>query len=321
MRHFLYAGMLLITAVLPVTAWAVQVVTGSYVGNATDNTDIVISPACQPVAVLVKRDSAAVELTAKFSTMSGTESKNVTGTALLTTGIKAFNADGFRLGTATTTNSSGATHYYVAICENGQADVSVDTWAGDNTDNRDITLTGGSFTPEVCMVLSNGTGVQSWRGSTSHSGDSASRLNTLTSTQSNEIQSFSAGTMQVGSGLNATGTNYYSLCVKASSGVASGSFTGNTSDDRDITAIANPKFVLIKGDSTTAEPSHRFGIGGDASWCSADASAANIIQALSSTGFQVGTSTCANENTVTMRWFALTDFSAASFGPLRRRTQ
>ena len=311
-------GVIILAVVLPSPVWAIQVVTGSYTGTGTDNTDIVISPACQPVAVLVKRNSAAVELTARFDSMAAGESKNVTGTALLTTGIKAFNADGFRLGTATTTNSSGTTHYYVAICDNGQGDLSVDTWAGDNTDNRDIVLTGGSFTPEVVLVLSSGSGVQSWRGATSHSGDSASRLNTLNGVQSNEIQAFAAGSVQVGSGLNVTGTTYYSLALQGSAGVASNFFTGNASDNRDVTAISNPKFVLIKGDSTTAEPAYRFGIGGDAAWCSEDAAAANLIQAFQSTGFQVGTDACANENTVTMRWFAISDFSADNFAWRRR---
>ena len=307
--------LLVLMLALASPALAVQVVTGSYTGNGTDNTDIVISPACQPVSVFVKRDSAGVELTARFSSMGTNESKHVTGTSLLTTGIKVLNSDGFRLGTASTTNGSGVTHYYVAICDNGANDIAINTWAGDNTDNRDITLS-PSFTPEVCVVLSSGTGAQSWRGATSHSGDSASRLNTLSTSQVNEIQSFSAGVMQVGSGLNATATTYYSMCLKASTGVASGNFAGDASDNRDISTIASPEFVLIKGDSTTNEPSYKFGIGGDAAWCSGDASAANIIQSLSSTGFQVGTATCSNENAVTMRWFALTDFSARRGGQI-----
>lgn len=311
----LFVSMLIVLA-LASPAHAIQVVTGSYTGNGTDNNSIVISPACQPKAVFVKRNSAAVELTARFDSMGANESKHVTGTSLLTTGIKTLDASGFTLGTASTTNGSGVTHYYVAICDNGAADFSTDSWSGDNTDNRDITLTDATFTPEVVLILASGAGVQSWRGANSHSGDSASRLNTLSTSQANEIQSFASGSFQVGSGLNATGTTYYSVALKASAGVSSGSFTGNTSDDRDITAIANPEFVLIKGDSTTAEPSHRFGIAGDASWCSADASAANIIQALSSTGFQVGTNTCANENTVTMRWFAIADFAPRRGGSM-----
>lgn len=313
----LFIGVLLWTP-----AYAIQVVTGSYTGNATDNTDITISPACQPVAVFVKRDSAANELYARFASMGANVSKDVTGAATeVTNAIKALNANGFRLGTNVSVNANTITHYYVAICDNGQNDVATTTWTGDGTDNRNISIT-PSFTPELVIILRSSAAAQYWRGATSHTGDSAAELNVLDSNSPNAIQSFGSGQFQVGTLANTNTVSFYSLSLKASTGVATGLFTGNATDNRDISTIANPKFVLIKGDSLTTEPCYRFGLSGDLSWGSADASAANIIQALQAGGFQVGTNSYANENTVPMNWFAITDFTASStsFGVLHRRT-
>lgn len=300
-------------------AHAIQVVTGSYTGNGTDNTDITISPACQPSALFVKRNNAANELFARFSSMATGTSKEVTGAASeVSTAIKQFNSDGFRLGTHTSVNNSGSTHYYVAICDNGAGDISVDSWTGSSgTDNRNITMT-NSFLPELVIVLRSNNGVNYWRGATSHSGDSASPMNTLAGNTSDALQSFSTGQYQLGTLLNANGISFYALAIKSSSGAATGVFTGNGSDNQDKSTIASPEFVLLKSDSATSEPAYKFGISGDAAWCSAAASAADIIQSLSSSGFQVGTNACANENAVSMPWFALTDFSS-SFGVYHRR--
>lgn len=305
-------------------AYAIQVVTGSYTGNGVDNTDITISPACQPVAVFVKRDNAANEMHARFSSMATGTSKSVTdATAEVTTAIKQFNANGFRLGTHASVNNNASTHYYVAICDNGAGDISVDTWTGTTVDNRNIPLT-NNILPELVIILRSNNGVQYWRGSTSHTGDSAAELNVLDSNSPDAIQSVSQGQIQLGTLTNANTIVFYSLALKASSGVASGVFTGNglpsgtPTDNRNITTIDNPKFVLLKGDSLTNKPAYKFGISGDAAWCGANASAVDIIQAFQTGGYQVGTNACANENTVAMPWFAITDFTASS-GALRRR--
>lgn len=318
MRRLIVVLALLLSA-SPVAA--IQVVNGSYTGTGSDNTDITISPACQPVAVFVQRDTAAVEAWARFASMGTNVSVDITGTALETTvNIKSLLSNGFRLGTGSSTNGSGSTHYYTAICDNGQNDVATSTWNGDTTDNRDISLS-PSFTPEVVMVLQSSSGVRWFRGATSHSGDAASRLNSAAGDDTNAIQSFSAGSFQVGTSANATAVTYYSLALKGSSGVASGNFSGNGSDNRDIATIASPKLVWVKGNSGTNQSAWRFGgLAGDAAWCASGASAADMIQTLTSTGFQVGTNTCVNENAVTMRWMALTDVGS-SISMQRRRFQ
>lgn len=315
------AWLVLISVLLASPAYAIQVAVGTYTGDGNATQDIVTSPACQPRVVFVKRDTAANNLFVRIDTMASTTSKSVTDAATETTaGITTFNANGFRVVTGQL-NSAGATYYYATICDNGANDIATNTWTGDGTDNQNVTLSPNTFSPELVVIVGASTGVNYWRGATSHTGDSAAELNALDSNSPNAIQSFSTGSFQKGTLTNANTVKYYSFALKASAGVATGLFTGNGTDNRQITAIANPKMVLMKGDSLTRLPAYRFDIAGDASWGGTDASAADLIQTLNSTGFIVGTSTYVNENTVPMLWFAITDFASSSSGPLRRRVQ
>ncbi len=290
-------------------AWAIQVVSGSYVGDGTDDRNIVISPPCQPKAVFIKRDVATSNGIVLFASMGANNSGRFTST---TQGgsdqIQQFNSDGFQVGTSVVVNALGATIYYTALCDNGVNDFAEGTYSGTNADDRNI-VTSPAFSPELVMVMPSSTQAVTWRGATSHSGDAASRINSAAGEGANYLQAFNADGFQVGVSNNVTGTTYYYIALKASAGVATGTFTGNTSDNRDITTNLLPKLIFIKGDSTTKGIGYRFGSNtGDASFCLVDASAANIIQAFAATTFQVGTASCANENTVAMRWFALTDF-------------
>mgnify|MGYP000922529205 CR=1 FL=1 len=311
---------------LALPAFAVQVVTGSYTGNGADNRNITISPACQPLAVFIQRSDAAWIGQVYFSSMSTNSSGEFTGTAQAQADrIQQFNSDGFQLGTQSYVNSNGSDYRYAALCDNGANDIAVGTYAGNASDNRDITIS-PAFSPEFVAIITSTSTYTAWRGANSHTGDSASIFNVANAEVSNYIQAFNVNGFQVGTGFNANTINYYYLAIKGSaSGVATGSFTGNATDNRDITAPNfQPKLVFIKGNSATSKVASRFGNTGDASFCGDNAEAADIIQSLIATGFQVGTSSCSNENAVAMRWAAFTDVSAAadaSFGFYRRRVR
>lgn len=296
-------------------SWAVQVVTGSYTGDGTDNRNITISPSCQPVAVFVGRtDSAGWGQQVFLSSMSTNSSGSLTGTDQgQADRIQQMNSDGFQVGTGSYVNANGSAYRYAAICDNGASDVAVGTYTGNAADNRDITIS-PAFSPEFVAIITSTSTYTAWRGASSHTGDSASIFNVANAEVSNYIQSFGASGFQVGTGFNANTINYYYLAIKGSaSGVATGSFTGDTNDNRDITAPNfQPELVFIKGNSATNKIAARYGNTGDNALCGDAVEAANIIQSLISTGFQVGTSSCANENTVTMRWAAFTDVSAPS---------
>ena len=298
-------------------SWAVQVVTGSYAGDGTDNRNITISPACQPLAVFLQRSDAAWGGQVFLSSMSTNSSGEYTGTSQNQADrIQQMNADGFQVGTQSYVNASGSAYRYMAVCDNSANDVAVGTYAGNAGDNRDITIS-PAFQPEVVIVFPSNGGLAPWRGATSHSGDTASFLNSAAADAPNYIQQFNANGFQVGTSANSNAVNYYYLALKGSaSGVVTGSFSGNGSDNRDITTPGfQPEFVLVKGNSTTKKVATRYASqSGDLSFCADAAEVANIVQSFISTGFQVGTDTCTNENAVTMRWAAFADVAAPTGG-------
>ena len=107
------------------------------------------------------------------------------------------------------------------------------------------------------------------------------------------IKAFEADGFEVGkeNEVNKDGEAYHYIAWKASSGkMAVGSYLGDGTDDRDITGLGfGPEYVIVKSEDEF-EPVHRpDSLAGDSSLWFADAvSAANLIQALDTDGFQVG---------------------------------
>jgi hypothetical protein len=81
--------------------------------------------------------------------------------------------------------------------------------------------------------------------------------------------------------------------------IAVGSYTGNGADDRNITGIGfTPKMVLIKDNNGVYAVNGRWGSTGDLSGLlSAAVWTTNLVQALNSDGFQVGSNGAVNNNT------------------------
>lgn len=298
---------------------AIQVITGSYSGNGGDDRDLTISPACQPVAVFIKGNGSS-SLVVMYGTNSTNASMRLTdSTQNNANEIQQINSDGFQVGSGANVNSvSGITYHYLAICDNGAGDIAQGSYTGTTGDNRDVPIT-PAFSPELVILSAATNGfVGVWRGANSHSGDLTSAFS-ANANSTNWIQAFNADGFQVGSTFNAAGTYHY-LAIKASAlGVTTGNFTGDTNDDRDITTGFLPEFVLVKGSSATKGAGYRFTSSTALNaYCNQAAEATNIIQAFGATTFQVGTDTCANENTIIMRWFALADVSPSA-GGIRRR--
>lgn len=116
---------------------------------------------------------------------------------------------------------------------------------------------------------------------------------------------------------NNTETYYYAAFKAVSSAINQGNYSGNGSDNRNISISGafQPEFVLVQAeggtsvqraiwhpDSTfTADDSHSF---------SANDPGANHIQAINSDGFQVGTDTQVNENLINNNYIALKENAA-----------
>ncbi|HCN77498.1 MAG TPA: hypothetical protein DIT13_09940, partial [Verrucomicrobiales bacterium] len=88
--------------------------------------------------------------------------------------------------------------------------------------------------------------------------------------------------------------------------VANGTYTGNGSDNRNITSAGfQPDLVIIKGASSVAPAFRTSTMSGDASkLATANSLASNIIQSLLSNGFQLGTNAAVNSNGMRYDWVA-----------------
>ena len=89
--------------------------------------------------------------------------------------------------------------------------------------------------------------------------------------------------------------------------VASGSYTGTGLDNRNIAVAFQPDVVIIKGNNAQAAVARTSTMTGDFAKPVAGATAltANTIQALQTTGFQVGTDARVNTNAITYNWVAI----------------
>src|SRR5439155_145441 len=124
---------------------------GTYVGNGVDNTQIV-QLGFQPDLVIVKGDSTQYPVV-RTSTMAGDASKPMGGAAALAMNlIQSLDSTGggaFTVGFDARVNSNAQTYYYAAW-KAVAGEMNVGTYAGNNTDNRNIT--GVGFQPEYVVT-------------------------------------------------------------------------------------------------------------------------------------------------------------------------
>lgn len=283
-----------------------QVAVGTYVGNGSDNhaiTDIGFAP----VAVFVKSGSTIADTVLALSSMPAGQSALLTTSAALETDcVKSLDAGGFTLGTDFRVNQNGTTYHYLALGDNDNADLHVGSYTGNGVDNTSIS--GCGFQPDFVLVRSIGAYGGVWR-----TGDVAGDVTAnfvANSDFSNGIQALEANGFQIGSGAvyntNKSGLDYAYLAVKKGTLTAGGTYTGDGTDDRDISGVGfQPDVVWIKRQGTSAAVSRPSTESGDNThYIQATAKAANLIQALAADGFQVGSSAVVNNSGSSYRWWA-----------------
>lgn len=186
------------------------------------------------------------------------------------------------------------------------------SYVGDGTDNRSITVEAG-FQPDIVFTIPDAP-EYIFEKSTAHGGLDSSILATNSEYLENFIQAFEANGFQVGSGadVNQSGKNIYYVAIKIDSAdSASGSYTGDGVDNRDITGVGfDPTYVYIKRDGTTrgqfmtdecaANDSQNFNNG---------VSQTNSIQDLIADGFEIGTNATVNTSNSNYVWSAFKDVS------------
>ena len=276
---------------------AIKMATGSYTGDGADNRAIAVG--FQPDFVMVK-DTGNREGAARSSSMVGDLAKPMGSlTALAADNIQSFAANGFVVGTANRVNQSGRTYHWVAFKSNSQA-MKVGTYNGNGTSQS---ISGLGFSPELVILMGNNAqrAVSRFSGmSRSYGFDSSTGV--TTGVTSLDADGFSVG---AAAEANANGIAYHYVAFNnVANSINVSSYTGNNTDDRNVATVGfQPEYVMVRADdSATARSAnaHPASLAGDNTLLfTATASGTNRIQALQSNGFQVGTSTDVNANTVT----------------------
>ena len=282
---------------------AIKMASGTYTGNATDNRAITVG--FQPDFVMVK-DTAATEGAARSSSMAGDLSKPMGSlTAFTADHIQSLDATGFTIGTNNRVNRNGRTYHWVAFKANSQA-MQVGTYNGNGTTQS---IAGLGFQPELVILMGN----NAQRAAARYSGAARTYGFDASTGVTTGVTAFGADGFTVGAAAeaNANGVAYHYVAFNDfANSISVGSYTGNNTDDRAIaTPNFQPEFVMVRADDTAtgrAANWHPSSLAGDSSLLlTATAAGTNRIQAFQATGFQLGTSTDVNANTVSYRYVAV----------------
>jgi hypothetical protein len=125
------------------------VVTGSYVGNGTDDRAF-IGLGFAPAFMVIKADDSEPVI-CRTSSMSGDASKEMADdVSLLANRIQSLDADGFTLGSDNDVNKGGKTYHWTAFAAK-PGEITVGSYVGDGADDR--LVSGLGFEPDLVIVL------------------------------------------------------------------------------------------------------------------------------------------------------------------------
>lgn len=298
---------------------ALYIATGTYTGDGTDNRNITVPTSFAIKFIYIKRsDSASTTSGCAVGSISGMGDGTFLGFEnrdLQTNLVQSMGTGTFQVGSGATVNTNAVTYYY--LCLGGDdSDIKVGTYTGNSGDNHAIT--GIGFQPETLIVKGNLNSYAATRFGTS--GDSTQFFGDVPNLsdfiQSLDSDGFTLGTQAT---VNASATTYYYCAIKSVSGQTKvGTYTGNGSDNTNITGVGfQPEMVWIKQGSSSqmlcwTDTAHS---ADSTSFTNpSTANAANAIQALQSDGFQLGTSGHVNTNSASYYYYAVKNASAPPAG-------
>ena len=285
-----------------------RVATGTYTGDGIDNRAIT-GVGFQPDVVIVKGDTSATRAVARAATMTGDQTKPLTGVlSLVTNRIQSLDLDGFTIGTYAAVNTSGVTYRWIAF-KAAAGELKVGSYTGNGTGQS---ITGIGFSPDYVAMLGSNADNAIHRSSTMTTAyrfnDPAAGVDSLNSL---DADGFSVGSHAQ---VNASGITYHYLAWNVLPGkVAAGSYSGDGLDDRSITGVGFlPEYVIIKANATGAACDrgvHRpSSISTDSTLNFTTANSfANGIQTLQPDGFQLGTDCTVNTSGATYHYIAFND--------------
>ena len=286
-------------------AGTLAVKTGTYTGDGADNRTIA-GVGFTPKVIFIMGDTGNGSPVVRMNTMAGDESVEIDAAGGGGVNIiQSIDSDGFTIGTASSVNENTVRYDWVALA--GTALVTV-SWSGDGVDTRDITTTGVNPTFVFIAPASGQNQPPTWRGA-SPAGDAAFHGNTAQA--ANLIQTLGTAKFTIGNDAsvnNATGTpTYHAFAVEGGAAAyTTGTYAGNSTDNRNITTTGmNPILVFVKIDFAVNGTFRTDGMGGDKSKNFTPlAYAADEIQSLGTTQFQVGTASTVNLSGFNYYWWA-----------------
>jgi hypothetical protein len=293
---------------------------GSYTGNATDNRNIT-GVGFVPNFVFVKNANAATAAAGVFNITDsyGDYSSFFTDTASAVDHIQALQTDGFQVGASSNVNGSGNTIYYAAFggaanwSASGTFKMTTGSYVGTGSS---FSITGLGFAPDLVIIKDSAANYAVFR-TRVMGGDSTAYFANAAANFTGGITALGTDGFTIGTSaiVNTAGNTYYweafggafnPLTNSGSADFAIGAYTGNGIDNRNIVRLPfQPNLVTVKRSGATAGAWRTSALSGDlSSFFAGTAETTNIIQALNSDGFQIGTAANVNSAANVYFWFA-----------------
>ena len=265
-------------------------ITGMYTGNGT--TLNVTGLGFQPDVVIIKETSNNKVAVIKTSTMAGAASKEmVGGTATSTGSITSLNADGFTVvNTDNIANVSGQTFTYIAFKASSGV-MQVGSYSGTGVAGNAVT--GLGFSPELVFVMDASNQAAVFRSSADTNSYDFTKNAYPAAVTSLDANGFTLGNAAQA---NKAGDTYYYVAWNAIPGLMNvGGYTGDGTDNRNITGVGfAPEWLMVQSSSDADPAVHHT----EAQGASTDVTnyftgttstnPGNRIQQLQADGFQVG---------------------------------
>lgn len=281
--------------------------TGYYYGNGTTLT--ISGLGFAPEVVMVKSDTAAGALVWKSSAMPAAVTAYLgVATADNTENEITLTADGFTVSQALEVNTINTRYTYIALAGSdctATGVMCVGSYVGDGTASRAVST---GFQPNMVWAKRTTAVVGNFRTSTMSDNQAAFFSATATDTTGAYFKTLDAsGGFTIGATNNVISGVYYYLAFKNTpSKVLVGQFTGNNTDNRNITGLGfEPDAMFVKLNNAAAPVFATTESWGDySSMTTATAGAVNHIQSLQDDGFQVGNSANVNVTGAISYYFA-----------------
>lgn len=308
---------------------------GTYSGDGTDGRNIT-GVGFQPDMVIV-RNGTGILATSRRAVMSGDKhfgdlaSYVTEDTADVVNMVQGMQSNGFQVGGGANTNQSGATIYWFAfggapnMIGSGSFTMARGSYTGTSATRS---ITGVGFAPDLVLIKSSAASYAVFR-IRQMTGDATAYLANAAADFTGGITSLDTNGFSLGTNatVNTTGNTYqwqafgnaYDPDTNSGAGdFATGIYYGNGIDSRVIADMPfQPDLVTVKQSGATAGVFRTSAQSGDlTSYFAATAESTNVVETLSTNGFQVGTNAATNTSASLYRWFAFksgTNFSVGSY--------